>query len=228
MFVKNFLILLVSSMAALVACSSNLNSNAKNEEKKGMENAEKSTASLEKPNLDTVILGGGCFWCIEAVLDELKGVQKVVSGYSGGGRENPTYKEVCSGQSGHVEVVEVIYDTNELSYEDLLRVFFHVHDPTTQDRQGNDVGEQYKSAIFYANDAQRDRAKKVIEEVQNSKLWGEKKIVTEVLKLNKFYSAEDYHQKYYVNNPNQGYCSFVVGPKVAKFRKEFKDRLKTK
>jgi peptide-methionine (S)-S-oxide reductase len=205
-----------------------VNTNTQNEEKKGMENATKSSETVGKPNLDTVILGGGCFWCIEAVFDELKGVQKVVSGYSGGGRENPTYREVCSGQSGHVEVVEIIYDTNELSYEDLLRVFFHVHDPTTPNRQGNDAGEQYKSAIFYANDAQRDRAKKIIEEVQNSKLWGDKKIVTEMLPFLKFYSAEEYHQKYYVNNPNQGYCSFVVGPKVAKFRKEFKDKLKTK
>lgn len=221
MSVKKILTLLVGSAVAMFSCASK--TNVKSE--KSMQNV---ASTPNNQQLDTVILGGGCFWCIEAVFDELEGVEKVVSGYTGGGKENPTYKEICTGMSGHVEVVEVVYDPKVLPYEDLLRVFFHVHDPTTLNRQGNDIGEQYKSAVFYSSADQRDRTKKVIDTIEAEKLWGNKKIVTELLKLDRFYSAEDYHQKYYVNNPNQGYCSFVIGPKMAKFRKEFKDRLKSK
>ena len=171
-------------------------------------------------------LGGGCFWCTEAVFEDLRGVDFAVSGYAGGAKENPTYKEVCYGNTGHAEVVQVAFDPKEISYEDLLRVFFHVHDPTTLNKQGNDVGTQYRSVIFYNDDAQKKSAEKIIKELTEEKLWPNK-IVTEVSPLTKFYAAEDYHQEYFKLNGHAPYCQFVISPKLTKFRKNFKDRLKS-
>ena len=175
--------------------------------------------------LQKATLAGGCFWCLEAVFDELKGVISVESGYAGGHVPNPSYQAVCTGMTGHAEVVQVTFDPLVVSYEDLLRVFFTIHDPTTLNRQGADVGTQYRSAIFTHDDAQRAAAEAVIREIGDSKLWANP-IVTEVKPLDKFYVAENYHQEYFVNNPNQPYCRVVIGPKVAKFRKHFVDRLK--
>lgn len=170
-------------------------------------------------------LAGGCFWCLEAVFDDLKGVLSVESGYSGGVTENPSYKAVCTGATGHAEVVRVEFDPQVLSFEDLLRVFFGIHDPTTLNRQGADVGTQYRSAIFYHTPEQKASAEKVISELTAAKLWPNP-IVTEVSPLTNYYAAEDYHQEYFANNPQQPYCAAVVAPKVAKFRKQFIDRLK--
>ncbi|PWH17115.1 MAG: peptide-methionine (S)-S-oxide reductase [Anaerolineae bacterium] len=173
----------------------------------------------------TAILAGGCFWCLEAVFDELQGVISVESGYSGGHIPHPTYKQVCSGETGHAEVVRVTFDPTVISYRDLLRVFFAIHDPTTLNRQGNDVGTQYRSAIFYVDEEQKRTAEEVIQELTEAKLWPHP-IVTEVTPFDTFYLAEDYHQEYFAHNPFQPYCMAVVAPKVAKFRKQFVDRLK--
>lgn len=176
-------------------------------------------------NLQTATLAGGCFWCLEAVFDELRGVESVESGYAGGGTADPSYREVCSGTTGHAEVVQVRFDSNVLSYRDLLNIFFAIHDPTTLNRQGADVGTQYRSAIFYHNDEQKQIAEEVIKELDGQKIW-DKPIVTEVVTFDKFYVAEDYHQEYYTKNPSQPYCQAVVAPKVAKFRKHFLEMLK--
>ena len=170
-------------------------------------------------------LGGGCFWCLEAVFKELRGVRKVTSGYAGGTVPNPTYKQVCGGRTGHAEVVQVAFDPAEISYADLLRVFFTVHDPTTKDRQGNDVGTQYRSVILTQTDAQRDTAQAVIDEITASKIWPAP-LVTEIVKLRLFYPAEEDHEDYFARNPGTGYCLVVVAPKVVKFRKMFADKLK--
>jgi peptide-methionine (S)-S-oxide reductase len=170
-------------------------------------------------------LAGGCFWCLEAVYDELKGVESVESGYSGGKVPNPTYHEVCDGNTGHAEVVQVRFDPSVISYADLLHVFFTIHDPTTLNRQGNDVGPQYRSAIFYHDAEQKRVAEEVLREIEAQKLW-DAPIVTEVTPFDKFYIAEGYHQEYFKNNPFQGYCRVVIAPKVTKFRQKFVDRLK--
>ncbi len=170
-------------------------------------------------------LAGGCFWCLEAVYEQLKGVEKVVSGYMGGHVQNPTYQAVCTGNTGHAEVVQITYDENTVSYGDLLDVFFTIHDPTTLNRQGADVGTQYRSAIYYHDDAQQTAAQQKIADLTAQNLWNDP-IVTEVTALEKFYPAEDYHQGYFRNNPTQGYCAVVVAPKVAKFRKQYMERLK--
>ncbi|HEX4764380.1 MAG TPA: peptide-methionine (S)-S-oxide reductase MsrA [Usitatibacter sp.] len=171
-------------------------------------------------------LAGGCFWCLEAVFDELKGVKSVESGYMGGKTPNPNYEDVCSGRTGHAEVVRVTFDPDEVSYRDLLSVFFTIHDPTTLNRQGNDVGTQYRSAIFYHSDEQKKDAEDVVRELTAEKVFGGR-IVTELAPASQFHVAEDYHQEYFqrvgAGNP---YCSFVVEPKVAKFRKKYFDRLK--
>lgn len=177
------------------------------------------------PNQQIATLAGGCFWCLEAVFDELSGVVSVESGYAGGHVENPSYRAVCNGDTGHAEVVQVTFDQSVLSYRDLLTVFFTVHDPTTLNRQGADVGTQYRSAIFYHDETQRADAEAVIRELSEARLWPNP-IITQVAPLDKFYPAEDYHQEYFVNNPNQPYCMAVVSPKVTKFRKQFVDRLK--
>jgi peptide-methionine (S)-S-oxide reductase len=170
-------------------------------------------------------LAGGCFWCLEAVYDELKGVEDAVSGYTGGHLPNPGYRMVCTGTTGHAEVVQITYDADVVSFRDLLNVFFTIHDPTTLNRQGADVGTQYRSAIYYHTPEQRAIAEQTITEINASKIWGAP-IVTEVTALPKFYPAEDYHQEYFVKNPNQGYCRAVVAPKVAKFRKQFFEQLR--
>jgi peptide-methionine (S)-S-oxide reductase len=176
-------------------------------------------------NLETATLGAGCFWCVEAVFDDLKGVKDVVSGYSGGRTKNPTYREVCSETTGHAEVVNVRFDPEELTFADLLRVFFTVHDPTTLNRQGGDVGTSYRSAIFYHSPEQKQTADEIIKEITAEKLY-DNPIVTEVAPASEFYAAEDYHQEYFANNPDQPYCAAVVAPKVRKFRAKFADRLK--
>lgn len=175
--------------------------------------------------METATLAAGCFWCVEAVFDALRGVEDVVSGYAGGHTDNPTYKEVCSETTGHAEVVQITFDPEVISYADILRVFFAVHDPTTLNRQGNDIGTSYRSAIFYHSPEQKAAAETVIREVTDAAIY-DKPIVTEVTEFSKFWPAEDYHQEYFANNPSQPYCAAVVAPKVAKFRKVFFDRLK--
>lgn len=174
---------------------------------------------------EVATLAGGCFWCLEAVYDELKGVEDVVSGYTGGHVPNPGYRLVCTGTTGHAEVVQITYDAEVVSFRDLLNVFFTIHDPTTLNRQGADVGTQYRSAIFYHTPEQKAIAEQTIAELNASGIWGAP-IVTEVTELGKFYPAEDYHQEYFAKNPNQGYCRAVVAPKVAKFRKQFYEQLR--
>jgi len=176
-------------------------------------------------NSETATLAAGCFWCVEAVFDDLVGVEDVVSGYSGGQTENPTYKEVCSETTGHAEVVQIKFDPEKLSYADLLRIYFTVHDPTQLNRQGNDIGTSYRSAIFYHSAEQRQTAEDVIGEIAAEQLYPNP-IVTAVTQFDKFWPAEDYHQEYFANNPSQPYCAGVVAPKVAKFRQKFADRLK--
>ena len=180
---------------------------------------------MENNNLETATLGAGCFWCVEAVFDDLRGVEDVVSGYSGGHTENPTYREVCSETTGHAEVTQIKFDPEVISFADILRVFFAVHDPTTLNRQGNDIGNSYRSAIFYHSPEQRAAAEEIIREVTEAGIY-DKPIVTEVTAFEKFYPAEDYHQEYFANNPAQPYCAAVVAPKVAKFRKQFVNSLK--
>jgi peptide-methionine (S)-S-oxide reductase len=170
-------------------------------------------------------LGGGCFWCLEAVYDQLKGVEDVVSGYSGGTDPNPSYQNVCTGATGHAEVVQILFDTDQISYRDLLDVFFTIHDPTTLNRQGADVGTQYRSAIFYHSPEQQATAEQVIADLEKAQLWSSP-IVTELTPFRAFYPAENYHQEYFAHNPGQGYCRIVIAPKVAKFRKQYLDRLK--
>ncbi|HET7100078.1 MAG TPA: peptide-methionine (S)-S-oxide reductase MsrA [Terriglobia bacterium] len=170
-------------------------------------------------------LGGGCFWCLEAVFKELRGVTGITSGYAGGSVPNPNYRQVCTGTTGHAEVVQVRFDPAELSYADLLRVFFTIHDPTTKDRQGNDIGPQYRSVILTHSDAQAGTARTVMQEIAQSKIWPAS-LVTEIVPLKAFYPAEEEHYDYFARNPWTGYCQVVVAPKVAKFRKQFADRLK--
>jgi peptide-methionine (S)-S-oxide reductase len=170
-------------------------------------------------------LGGGCFWCIEAVFVELKGVAKVESGYAGGTVKNPTYRDVCSGLTGHAEVTQITFDPSVVSFKEILQVFFTVHDPTTLNRQGADVGTQYRSVILYHDEEQKEMARQVIAEINAAKIWSNP-IVTEVAPYTEFYKAEGYHQNYYANNPGQPYCQVVIAPKVVKFRKQFRNRLK--
>jgi peptide-methionine (S)-S-oxide reductase len=177
------------------------------------------------PGREMATLGGGCFWCLEAVFQELNGVKKVVSGYAGGAVEKPTYREVSAGTTGHAEVVQVSFDPEKISYKDMLDVFFTIHNPTTLNRQGADVGTQYRSAIFYHNDEQKSIAEKVKGELDRSHVW-ENPIVTEIAPFQTFYSAEDYHQDYYKQNSNEPYCRLIIEPKVAKLRKHFMDKLK--
>jgi peptide-methionine (S)-S-oxide reductase len=174
---------------------------------------------------DTATLAGGCFWCLEAVYDQVKGVGSVESGYIGGATSQPTYEQVCGGGTGHAEAVKITFDPAVISYRELLEIFFTIHDPTTMNRQGNDVGTQYRSAIFYHTAAQRHTADEVIAELTKEKVYPNP-IVTELQPASQWYKAEAYHQEYFAQNPLQGYCSYVVGPKVAKFRKQFAAKLK--
>ena len=176
--------------------------------------------------MEKATFGAGCFWCIEAVFQDLAGVESVVSGYMGGKIKNPTYREVCSGRTGHAEVAQITYDPNTISFKDLLEIFWKTHDPTTLNRQGNDVGSQYRSAVFYHNEEQKQLGEKYKQELDDSGAFS-KPIVTEITEAEIFYPAEDYHQNYFKNNPGEGYCSFVIRPKVEKFKKVFGNRLKT-
>ncbi|MDG7000053.1 MAG: peptide-methionine (S)-S-oxide reductase MsrA [Nitrososphaerota archaeon] len=176
-------------------------------------------------NLELATLGGGCFWCTEAVFSELKGIEKVESGYSGGTVPNPTYEQVCTGDTGHAETVQISFDPGTISYREILDVFFSVHDPTTLNRQGADIGTQYRSVIFYHTPEQKRVAEEVMKQVGDSGIWG-KPIVTQLVPFAPFYKAEDYHQRYFENNPNQGYCRVVIAPKVAKFRKHYLEKLR--
>jgi peptide-methionine (S)-S-oxide reductase len=175
----------------------------------------------------TAVIGGGCFWCTEAVFLELDGVSRVKSGYAGGAVPNPTYEQICTGRTGHAEVIQITFDPDVISYADLLRVFFATHDPTTLNRQGNDVGTQYRSSIFPADAEQEQVARAVMTEIGERGIWG-RPLVTTIEPLTTFYPAEAYHDDYYARNPNAGYCRVIVAPKVAKVRKEFTDRLRRK
>jgi len=185
-------------------------------------------ATREKsPTLETITLAGGCYWCVEAVYENLAGVKSAVSGFAGGKLSNPTYAEVTTGRTGYAEVVQITYDKSVTNLDEIFKVFFTVHDPTTLNRQGADVGTQYRSAIFYKNDLQKKAAQSIIATLQKSKVYSNP-IVTAIEPLTKFYKADDYHQDYYANNKSQPYCQMVIQPKMEKFEKVFKDRLKKK
>jgi peptide-methionine (S)-S-oxide reductase len=183
-------------------------------------------SSVPAPKREIATIGGGCFWCLEAVFEQLQGVEKVASGYSGGRRADPTYEQVCSGATGHAEVVQITFDPSILSYADLLDVFFATHDPTTLNRQGGDVGTQYRSVIFHHSPEQKEIAERRIAEWNAAGIW-DQPIVTQVVPFAAFYPAESYHQEYYRRNPGQMYCAAVISPKVAKFRKQFSAKLKS-
>lgn len=188
-------------------------------------NGKNAMDNMENVKTDTATFGAGCFWCVEAVFLELDGVLKVVSGYEGGEVDNPTYKQVCTGQTGHAEVTQILYDPNRITYDELLAAFWQAHDPTTLNRQGNDHGTQYRSVVFYHNEKQKELAEKYKEELNKSGAWPNP-IVTEISPAVTFYNAEEYHQNYYNLNGDQPYCVYVIKPKVEKFRKVFKDKLK--
>jgi len=196
-------------------------------------NKQNIVTEMEVDNKDTTTVnanakatfGGGCFWCVETLFAQLKGVDTVISGYAGGSVKNPSYKEICTGRTGHAEVIQISYDSSILSYTDLLEVFFNVHDPTTMNRQGNDVGTQYRSTVMYHDDKQKKLAETYIQQIDSSGVF-ESKVVTALEKLDTFYAAEDYHQNYYNQNGEAPYCQFVVRPKVEKFEKKYKDKLK--
>jgi len=202
---KSFLIILLFSLSMI-----------------GQNNLKKSNS-----NLETITLGGGCYWCTEAIFENLVGVKTVVSGFSGGKTVNPSYEEVCTGKTGHAEVVQITFDKSVTNLDEILKVFFTVHDPTTLNRQGEDVGTQYRSVIFYRNEAQRKTAQDIINVLNANKVYNSP-IVTKVEPFTQFYNAEDYHQDYYAYNKNKPYCRLVIQPKLEKFEKIFKDRLKKK
>lgn len=215
-----FLMIIFSS--TIYGCSNKNNtSNNSVSELKAMEENNISSAGS-----DTAIFGAGCFWCIEAVFQEIKGVLKVESGYSGGTVKNPSYREVCEGTTGHAEVARITFDPKVISYDELLSIFWQTHDPTTMNRQGNDSGTQYRSAIFYTSEKQQQLAEKYKKELNVQGAFANP-IVTEIVPFKVFYKAEDYHQNYYSSNGNAPYCQFVIAPKVEKMRKVFKDKLKT-
>ncbi len=180
--------------------------------------------TIDPENTDTATFGNGCFWCTEAIFQQLKGVKAVMSGYSGGNIKNPAYREVCSGRTGHAEVLQIYYDPNEISFKELLEVFWQTHDPTTLNRQGNDIGTQYRSAIFYHSEDQRQLAEKYKAELDKSGAFANS-IVTEITAFSAFYPAEEEHRNYYLNNPDAGYCRAIIQPKIDKFRKVFKDKI---
>ncbi|MDT3695446.1 MAG: peptide-methionine (S)-S-oxide reductase MsrA [Ignavibacterium sp.] len=186
---------------------------------------KKSIMNESNSSLDTATFGSGCFWCTEAIFERVNGVTSVISGYSGGAVKNPTYEEVCEGTTGHAECTQITFDPSVISYDELLEIFWKTHDPTTLNRQGNDVGTQYRSVVFFHNNEQKQKAEYYKQKLTDEKIW-DKPIVTEITKLEKFYPAENYHQEYYENNPNQGYCAYVITPKVEKFEKIFREKLK--
>jgi peptide-methionine (S)-S-oxide reductase len=180
---------------------------------------------INMTHTETITLGSGCFWCTEAIFQRLQGVVKVTSGYSGGFVDNPTYEQVCDKNTGHAEVCQIVYDTTQIKLDDILAVFWKTHDPTTLNQQGNDVGPQYRSVVFFHNEHQKELAQQYVKELNDSKAWANP-VVTTVEPFQKFYAAENYHQNYYNDNKNQGYCRYVIGPKLEKFEKVFKDKLK--
>ncbi|MEI7959328.1 MAG: peptide-methionine (S)-S-oxide reductase MsrA [Chitinophagaceae bacterium] len=180
---------------------------------------------INMTHTETITLGSGCFWCTEAIFQRLQGVVKVTSGYSGGFVDNPTYEQVCDKNTGHAEVCQIVYDTTQIKLDDILAVFWKTHDPTTLNQQGNDVGPQYRSVVFFHNEHQKELAQQYITALNDSKAWANP-VVTTVEPFQKFYAAENYHQNYYNDNKNQGYCRYVIGPKLEKFEKVFKDKLK--
>jgi len=183
------------------------------------------TDNINNVKMDTATFGTGCFWCTEAIFQQVEGVSKVTSGYSGGKVENPNYKEVCTGTTGYAECLNIVYDPSKITFDELLEIFWQVHDPTSLNRQGNDIGTQYRSVVFYHNETQKAKVEKYIGELNKSGAW-DKPIVTTLEPFVKFYPAEDYHQNYYNENGSQGYCQFVIRPKVEKFQKVFKSKLK--
>jgi len=215
----------MKKLAAVVLAMVSLSCQSKDTPKKDISHLNKEGVNMDNKKTETAIFAGGCFWCTEAFFTDLEGVEKVVSGYIGGKTENPTYKEVCEGYSGHAEAIQITFDPEKISYEDLLEIHFATHDPTTLNRQGADVGTQYRSEIFYTSDAQKASAENFIKLLTDQKIF-EKKIVTKISSATKFYPAEDYHQDYYALNPNQPYCQAVIAPKLAKLKKNYKSKLK--
>ena len=215
---KNLYPFLIVAALLLSACNSKAQNN------QAMQNQEHHSTD---GNIQKATLGAGCFWCVEAIFEEVKGVKSVVAGYAGGDEQDPTYREVSSGTTGHAEVTRIVYDPSVVSFDQLLEVFWHTHNPTTKNRQGADVGPQYRSVIFYHNDEQKRIAEKSLKKTDNTDLW-EDPIVTEVKPIKNYSKAENYHQNYYANNPNAGYCNVVIAPKLKKFRKEFSDMIKEK
>lgn len=213
-YILNLVVLLLFSY-----CSTNKSTKNKIEIK------EEVSSSIEVSPNSFAVLGGGCFWCIETIFNQLKGVDTVLSGYAGGKTKNPSYKEICTGNTGHAEVIKISYDSSIITFTELLEVFFNVHDPTTLNRQGNDIGTQYRSCIMYANKNEKELSQEYIRQLNESKVF-DNKIVTTLESLNTFYPAEDYHQDYYNQNGQQSYCQFVVRPKVEKFQKKYKSKLK--
>lgn len=187
--------------------------------------SQKNANTMNSSNLQEATFGAGCFWCVEAIYDEVQGVKSAVAGYAGGKMSNPTYRQVSSGQTGHAEVARITFDPSVISYEELLEVFWHTHNPTTKNRQGADVGPQYRSVIFYHNEEQKETAEKSLAKTDKSDLWDDP-IVTEIEPISNYSVAENYHQNYYENNPNAGYCTTVIAPKIKKFRKDFSHLLK--
>jgi peptide-methionine (S)-S-oxide reductase len=210
---KYFLVLTIIFFAGCNVNKSNIAQTVKEEE------------MIDTSKYSVATFGSGCFWCTEAIFELVNGVIKVESGYSGGNVPEPTYEAVCSGLTGHAEVIQIFYDPEKILYPQLLEIFWKTHDPTTLNRQGADVGTQYRSVIFYQNDEQKKLATEYKKKLDDAKIWGDP-IVTEITQFKKFYKAEDYHQNYYANNPYQGYCSFVITPKIEKFKKVFTDKLK--
>lgn len=222
---KSALALLVTGLTTLVSCAQK--TPAPGHSKKEINQSMTSTNTLQ-PNMAVATFANGCFWCTEAIFEELKGVISAVSGYSGGEAENPTYKEVCSGTTGHAECLQITYDTTKISFDELLEVFWQTHDPTTLNRQGADVGTQYRSAVFYHTEEQRQKAEKYKAELDKSGAF-DRPIVTEITAFTRFYPAEDYHQQYFEQNGNSNpYCRIVIQPKLEKFRKVFKEKLRDK
>jgi len=210
-----FVVIFVCTATIITACSDN-KTNKKSDEK---------NMNSQNGDLQIATFGSGCFWCTEAIFERVKGVKSAVSGYSGGTVDNPSYQEVCDGKTGHAECTQISFDSSIVSFDELLEIFWKTHDPTTLNKQGNDIGTQYRSIIFYHNEDQKQKAEFYKHKLQEEKIWKDP-IVTEIVKFQKFYPAEDYHQEYYDNNQNQGYCAYVITPKVEKFEKVFKDKLK--
>lgn len=216
--ILSLLILIIAGPFSLALVGENLN------ELNTMKKSDKNLNAIPA-GMQVATFGGGCFWCVEAIYEDLKGVESVISGYSGGAKKNPSYQEVCSGFSGHAEVIQITFDPQLISFKDILEVFWEVHDPTTLNRQGADIGSQYRSVIFYHSDEQKNIAEESKKQADASALYKDP-IVTEISEFKGFYEAEDYHQNYFYNNPNQPYCSVVISPKVKKFKNKYKDQLK--